>query len=275
MTTGLGCRALKVEDVARLRELLAEHVEVIEPGLRVLETRPLLGGSSVDLVALDARAGLVLVAVGIVADDRMLLRMLDAYSWCLESPETLVRRYRVTRLPAGGPPRVVFVAERLPDAFLRNVKHVRFSEVQCLEFRYLEANGARLLHLHPVPLTLAADPAGELPPAARPPAPREAPSVGPPDAARVRIVAEYLHREFPTCILDDFYDHAGGAQVFQVLNGLGTLVYRVAVAADFLTTQPETGIKPFLDRHKLAAVLREAGQLGVLVTGQGLRAERP
>ena len=120
MASRVECRTLKVEDVGRLRALLAEQIEAVEPGLRVLETRPLLGGSTVDLVALDTRASLVLVGVGLVADERMLLRMLDAYSWCLESPEMLARRYRITRLPAGGPPRVVFVAERLPDAFLRH-----------------------------------------------------------------------------------------------------------------------------------------------------------
>jgi len=143
-------RTLKVHDARALQALMAEHADSVEPGLKVLDERVLLGGGAVDLVALDSEGALVLVAVSFVADDAMLLRMLEAYAWCLEYPDTIARLYPASRTTLAAPPRVMFIGERLPDAFLRKVKHLRMPSIDCLEFRYLEVNGVAGLYFNVV-----------------------------------------------------------------------------------------------------------------------------
>jgi hypothetical protein len=39
------------------------------------------------------------------------------------------------------PPRVMFVVERMPDAFHRKVKQLGFPDIDCVEFRYLDIDG--------------------------------------------------------------------------------------------------------------------------------------
>lgn len=143
-------RTLKVDDARALQTLMAEHAESLDTGLKVLDERVVLGGGAVDLVALAAEGTLVLIAIALVADDAMLLRMLEAYAWCFEYPDAIARLYPAMRIPLDAPPRVMFVGERFPDAFLRKVKHLRMPSLDCLEFRYLEVNGVAGLYFNPV-----------------------------------------------------------------------------------------------------------------------------
>jgi hypothetical protein len=134
-------RKMRVEDVSRLQSLVAEHIDAIEPGLVVLDSRLLLGHASIDVVGLDATGTLVLVAAGLTADEAMLLKAVEAYSWCREYPESLERLYPSCVLSEDRPPRIVFVAERMPDAFHRKIKQLGFPDVDCVEFRLLEVDG--------------------------------------------------------------------------------------------------------------------------------------
>ncbi len=127
-------RTFKLEDVKELQELVVDAVASIEPGLRLLEKQATLGSSTIDLVTLDAQEVLTLVAVGFEADDEMMLRALEAYSWCQDSSEELGQRFPV--LQPSTPPRVIFIAERIPPGFLRKMRHLRFHRVDCLEFRF-------------------------------------------------------------------------------------------------------------------------------------------
>src|SRR5256886_17473488 len=86
-------KSLEVKDLGNLEKLVAENIEGIEPGLRVIDSRLVLGQAAIDLVALDARESLVLVALDFLADEGLLLRAMDAYSWCLEYPAALRRLY--------------------------------------------------------------------------------------------------------------------------------------------------------------------------------------
>jgi hypothetical protein len=174
-------RSLKLEDVKELRELVSDAVASIEPGLRLLENQVTLGSSTIDLVTLDAEEVLTLVAVGFEADDEMMLRALEAYSWCQDSPDEVVQRFPVLR--PSTPPRVIFIAERIPQGFLRKMRHLRFSRVDCLEFRF----GLQFAQVEDV---READASGESPAArsratAYPPRVEPAP---PPIAAPVREV---------------------------------------------------------------------------------------
>ena len=353
-----GFKTFKLDDVKELQDLVAEHVDSVEPGLRLLDTRVLLGSTTIDLLALDARGGLTLLALGFAADDEMLLRALEAYSWCLEYPDALRRLYPTVQLSATEPPRVLFIAERVPDAFLRKIKHLRFQRAaDCVEFRFglqfsvvdgsrgaddqaepriqqaeprnpqaeprkqAEARNQqaepRNGH-HPKPVralakeTVKPGPVTSGPNGAehrdshetaslpemvgapgnghaarleglrlpeddtRVPQWREVlnRAVGEVDEWKVKAVREYLQREFPTAVIYDFYAHDHSAQMFHLQDSQGSVIHSASVADDLLQECNEAQLRAFLDKHKLARVLRQAGQAGVTVTKVGLKIER-
>lgn len=117
----------------RIRTIVAEHLEMLEPGLSVLETSLRLGRTTIDVVAVDAKQTLVLVAVGEVADEKLLVSTLDAYIWCVAFPDNVRRLYPAASITATRPPRVIIVAERMPDAFLELVERLSVVSVECQE----------------------------------------------------------------------------------------------------------------------------------------------
>jgi hypothetical protein len=139
-------KKLEVKDIGSLERLVAENVEGIEPGLKIVDSRLLLGQAAIDLVGLDARSSLALIALDFTADEGLLLRVMDAYSWCLEFPDTLRRLYPMAQISTSRPPRILFIAERLTDSFLRRIKQLSFLEIDCLEFRHLEVNGESVVY---------------------------------------------------------------------------------------------------------------------------------
>src|SRR5213079_3219714 len=139
-------KRLEVKDLGNLEKLVADNIEGIEPGLRVVDSRLVLGQAAIDLVALDASESLVLIALDFMADEGLLLRAMDAYSWCLKYPDTLRRLYPMANVSFARPPRILFIVERLTDAFVRRIKHLSFLEIDCLEFRHLEVNGASAVY---------------------------------------------------------------------------------------------------------------------------------
>ncbi len=138
-------RKLEVKDIGSLERLVAENIEGVEPGLKVVDSRLLLGQAAIDLVGLDSKGSLVLIALDFSADDGLLLRVMDAYSWCLEYPDTLRRLYPMAQATPR-PPRILFIVEKMTDAFLRRVKQLSFLEIDCFEFRNLEVNGASVVY---------------------------------------------------------------------------------------------------------------------------------
>lgn len=131
----------ELADVGQLQALVIDHVDRIEPGLSVLDSRLMLGQATMDIVGLDTDGALALIAVGFTADEEMLLRAVEAYSWCLEYPEAIHRLYPAARISTAYPPRLLFVIERMPDAFHRKIKQLGFPQVDCVEFRYLDVDG--------------------------------------------------------------------------------------------------------------------------------------
>jgi hypothetical protein len=134
-------KKLEVVDLGLLQSLVIEHLDSIESGLTLLDSRVLLGHATIDIVALDAEGALVLMTAGFIADEDMLLKAVEAYSWSLEYPDAIRRLYPSVEISAARPPRLMFVVERLPDAFHRKIKQLGFSEVDCVEFRHLDVSG--------------------------------------------------------------------------------------------------------------------------------------
>jgi len=142
----LAVKKLHVEDAAKLQTLVVENLDGIEPGLAALDARLLLGHSTIDVVAMDAAGALVLIAVGFTANEEMILKAVEAYSWSLEYPQALQRLYPGCVLSEERPPRLLFVVERMPDAFQRKIKQLGFPEVDCVEVRHLEVDGVATVY---------------------------------------------------------------------------------------------------------------------------------
>jgi hypothetical protein len=136
----------EVSDLQHLRALVSDNSDAMEPGLKILASNLNLGRTAVDLAAIDAQDRPVLFVLGLTADDALLVRALEAYAWCLEYPESIQRLVPASVRP-GWPPRIVFVAERLLEAFVRKMRLLSFSAVDCFEFRYVEANGTAGFYL--------------------------------------------------------------------------------------------------------------------------------
>src|SRR2546426_1811032 len=136
----------EVTDLQHLRTLVTDNADAMEPNLRILASNLNFGRTSVELAAIDAERVPVLFVLGLTADDAMLIRALEAYAWCLEYPES-VQRLAPANTQLGWPPRIVFVAERLLEAFVRKMRLLNFSSVDCFEFRYVEANGTTGFYL--------------------------------------------------------------------------------------------------------------------------------
>jgi hypothetical protein len=171
----LAVKKVQIEDAAKLQTLVAEHIDSIEPGLVVLDSRLLLGQATVDVVGLDAQGALVLIVTGLTANEEMLLKAVEAYSWCLEYPESLERLYPSCVLSEERPPRLLFVVERMPDAFHRKIKQLGFSEVDCVEFRLLDVDGVPTAYFEPILKLRRAAPV-ERAPRVETPAPDAAPA---------------------------------------------------------------------------------------------------
>jgi hypothetical protein len=139
-------RKLQIDDIAKLQALVVENFDAIEHGLTVLDARLLLGHATIDVIGVDAAGALVLGAVGFTANEEMLLKAVEAYSWCLEYPESLARHYPSCEISEDRPPRLLFVVERVPDAFHRKIKQLGFPEVDCVEVRHLEFDGVAAVY---------------------------------------------------------------------------------------------------------------------------------
>src|SRR5947209_537803 len=130
---GLCLRKLAVEDIETLQKLVVENIDGIEPGLTVIDSRILLGHAAIDLVAQDADGEAVLVALGFKADESLLLRVVEASSWCTEYPEAIKRHYPSLEVSEDRPPRVVFVVERVSESFQRKIKQLNLDAVDAIE----------------------------------------------------------------------------------------------------------------------------------------------
>jgi hypothetical protein len=197
----------EVSDLQHLGTLVADNADAMEPGLKILASNLNLGRTNVELAAIDAEHIPVLFVLGLTADDAMLVRALEAYAWCLEYPES-VQRLVPANVRAGWPPRIVFVAERLLEAFVRKMRLLNFSSVDCFEFRYVEANGTTGFYLDRVnwaPAASAAETASARPgrieppvieePLAEPIAPPEEPRVAPREEPKLVLLREEPREE--------------------------------------------------------------------------------
>jgi hypothetical protein len=244
----LTLKKLDIPDVPTLEQLVAEHIESLEPGMAVVDARPMLGHAAIDLVAQDAWGSLVLMALGLRGDESMLLRVVDAYSWCLEYPESIQRHYPTLRVSEEHLPRVVFVMERVPESFQRKVKQLSFPAVDAVEAHHLDVNGVRCVYFDTVArIRRGGSPAGVAPDTTLQPrvdgrrAPVERPAVRATAVAYPTVAANAV---LPAAVqIDGIGSTSPAATAFTVAPPAPMPVQRIDVvsaAAAFAGTEPET-----------------------------------
>ena len=215
-------RKLEVPEVGQLQSLVMEHLDGIEPGLTVLDTRVLLGHASVDIVAIDARGTLVLVSAGFTADEAMLLKAVETYSWSLEYPEAVQQLYPAVVVLAVRSPRLMFVVERLPDAFHRKIKQLGFSEVDCVEFRHLDVGGTSVVYFDTIARLRRGPALAETEPAPNadrvPQPPRRTPDATSPTRA---VVREHTDNVVPL-VTPPTAPRVGSVRPQKTFNGVGS-----------------------------------------------------
>jgi hypothetical protein len=137
VTLRLQKRAL--DDVKALEKLVVSNAEGLEPEVRIIDARLVLGDATIDLVGVDPDGVLTLIALGLTADGSMILRTLGAFSWAVDDPAAVNQRYPAANIDASRVPRVMFIAERLPEVFRRQVRQLDVPVIDCVEVRHFEA----------------------------------------------------------------------------------------------------------------------------------------
>ena len=94
------------------------------------------------------------------------------------------------------------------------------------------------------------------------------------DEVKIAVVRGYLQREFPLCTVYDFYDFQRNSQVFQLQDNHGKVTQLITMTAEFFDSHRDLEIRAWIEKHRLAQAMRQAGQAGVLVSQAGLQIER-
>src|SRR5438445_51536 len=94
------------------------------------------------------------------------------------------------------------------------------------------------------------------------------------DETKIGVVRGYLQREFPLCTVYDFYDFQRNAQVFQLQDNHGKVTQLITMTAEFFDGHRDLEIRAWIEKHRLAQAMRQAGQAGVLVSEAGLQIEK-
>lgn len=152
MSQQISFNRLPLVDDLRLRDLVVECAHNLEPDLRVVGGLLPIGGSrTLDLVAVDADARIVLLEVRCEESAAWLLAGIDHYDWARRHADEMVRLYPQHRIDPGRQARLIFIAASFSEEFRRRAAYLRSMPAELMEYRYLEVNGVRGLYFEPVP----------------------------------------------------------------------------------------------------------------------------
>lgn len=136
-----------VKTLSALQLLVTENAAAIAPGFRVVAAGVRIGRSSIDLVGLDSLDRPALIALDVTGDETLPFKMAEAYASALEDPDSIRRLVQGARGCVGWPPRAIFIAERLSEAFWLRLKLLALPAVDCFEYRCVEVHGQTSLSL--------------------------------------------------------------------------------------------------------------------------------
>ena len=183
----LSIRPLALTDREEMVSLVEANLAALEGGLSVLERRFPAGQVPVDLVAVDARARLVLLILGSGSNPALLLQGLEAYGWWRENGALLQRLLPGATIDTAAAPRLFLLAPRFADNLRRTARYLGALSPVLVECHCLEVNGVRGICFEPVEGNVEAPPA-------EPVAPEGAPQPDDQAHARVQQLVSHLRR---------------------------------------------------------------------------------
>jgi RecB family endonuclease NucS len=129
------------EDLARL---VAEHCEILEEGLKIVERGE--GGTNwgpMDLLAMDARGRLAVIEVAPRQGDQLLVEGLAHMGWFHRNRQRIAGPLTEQGVDLALYPRLILVAEDFSTIFREAMEGLRNMAVDLLRYRWLEASGQK------------------------------------------------------------------------------------------------------------------------------------
>lgn len=126
-----------MNDAAEIAAVVAECLQHLESGLRLLARAAPAGEVTVDLVALDAHGRFALIVCDVVAGPGTVMRAVESAAWWHEHQPLLARVFPDAVGEREAPPRTVVVASRFDDRarrLLRALGAVAPAAVECTVF---------------------------------------------------------------------------------------------------------------------------------------------
>jgi RecB family endonuclease NucS len=156
-------KELKFDSESEFESILTENPNLIEEGLKIVDTQVITNRGRLDILGLDSGKVLVIIELKIVESDEMLWQALDYYDWVFRNIDSIKRMYPNNEIDYNQPPRLMLIAPSFSDAIKRRAIYLDPS-VELLEYKYLQAADKKGMLLIPVSLPTVDGISGGRPP---------------------------------------------------------------------------------------------------------------
>lgn len=153
-------KELKFERESEFESILINNPNIIEEGLKIIDTQIVTSRGPLDILGVDSGNVLVIIELKIVESDEMLWQALDYYDWVFMNIDSIKRMYQDSKIEHSQEPRLMLIAPTFSDVIQRRAIYLE-APVELLEYKYLQADDKRGILLNPV--SLPNSPADEIP----------------------------------------------------------------------------------------------------------------
>jgi len=154
-------KELKFEREAEFESILTENPNIIEEGLRIIDTQVITNRGRLDILGLDSGSVLVVIELKIGESDEMLWQALDYYDWVFRNIDSIKRMYPNYEIDYSQGPRLMLIAPSFSDTIKRRAIYLEPSG-ELLEYKYLQAGDKEGILFSPV--SLPTGPPDDVPP---------------------------------------------------------------------------------------------------------------
>jgi len=144
-------KELKFERESEFESILTENPNIIEEGLKIIDTQVITSRGRLDILGLDSGNVLVIIELKITESDEMLWQALDYYDWALRNIDSIKRMYPDYEIHYRQALRLMLIAPSFSDAIKRRAIYLEPS-VELLEYKYLQAGDKKGVLVSPVSL---------------------------------------------------------------------------------------------------------------------------
>lgn len=153
-------KELKFERESEFESILTKNPNIIEEGLKIIDTQVVASRGPLDILGVDSGNVLVVIELKIVESDEMLWQALDYYDWVFRNIDSIKRMYQDYEIDYSQEPRLMLIASSFSDAIKRRAIYLE-PPVELLEYKYLQADDKKGILLSPV--SLPTSPVDEIP----------------------------------------------------------------------------------------------------------------